>query len=1519
MSWKRRGWTTLVGMLLAVHGLLMWLTVMAGAQIVTTQVTDTIYRADGTPATGTVLVSWPAFTNAVGESVPSGSTSVTIAAGGSLSVALAPNAGSTPMGSYYTAVYHLDDGTTSREFWVVPASQAPVHLSAIKSSVLPTSVAMQTVSKSYVDTAIAAAVAGRPLDQSNPYVLKAGDTMTGPLVLPGDPTAPLQAAGKQYVDTSIAGLTAGLAQKVSTTPQSTQTVAQPAGSSLQVNNLNGVEYASQYQNGRNNNGIANATQSTDCASGCEVKAEQSYSGNEGYNPTDWKSQTHVEDARQGQRRDSYLNPESVVAPGVEAGQVIDVTSTRSGAVVHQLTGTEDPASIGLQINHHVPGGGSNQFPQSIDNGNPPYFKSGYSALMVNGTYNSQGQHVLAPMETDCFGVGDCLIGSQFLFASGGFRDNADEGTHPFDLQVREDSRVFAGNCTTGCTTGSTAVTVTPSQNPGTQGDGRYLIDTNSAKVLTAGQLTGTGASGPNASAAFSGTTFPVSTFFTIAQAIPSQANDVAPGTVTVAIATTGVPSGFATNTAAAPAGSGVACIADPTVAANGVEGFETASYTVVDGTHLQLVLNKAHATQATVAIGGLCGYGLEQTVDTANGIRQVFPVIGSYSATGLYYAGGATAVIGKSNTTSAFQNLSLPIASLGRSGNTVTVTAAGFLPLDVSGLNLTVSGVADASYNGSFVVTTTGSNTLTYAQSGPNSTSTGGTLSLLTGGYALYPMAEVLSVMNPANKRVDGSMTLAPNTVAWAANDSVEEPHYYQQKVAPDLEFIGQTIPRPLSFQRAGLQYEGNNGPGLQGWTITNATPASSYFGNGGTHGPPDMAYEASGIWKRTMVAQAGEQSVFTIHCNSHGCGKWNSGYNLFELDSSVATDVIGFQPLTSTLTMSLRGTGYTFAPQGFTAGVINATTVNATTLNGAVGAAQLPVFQASGSGHAQGVVPDPGATAGTARYLREDGTWAVPPGSGSQLAMPAMLQAMPERAHLLGEYLLNEGTGTVADDTSGNNNNGTISGATWEGSADLSFTPGQYIQLPVALNQTNTWQFAIYSPPFGNSGSASQIPTDDSTSFGQNPSLLCGNDTAHTCLIASSFFGPVSHRFMAFNTDSTEASEPLPAGWHIVTLVNGQGGQKDHWYYDGAEVNGYAAQSSGAFTHPSSGNYQIGGSSQYTGSWFTGKIAAVWAWSTSLSSTEVQTAAQNAVSYVQSKGAAPAYRPIIHDAPLVIGGIDSRTAGLGVSAPWISNLSLADPTYTTLDLGFSGTTVFDHLAMFDLMYAPRINGRSGPTIDVFWGGVNDFSTTMTARQVANSLKGMVQKAKAAGARVIVATEISSHSTGNGDTMKNALNTIVRSEALTLWGADNVADLATVPQLGADGASNNATYFSSQLHPTDAGEVFVTSVMSDAVNELIGSTETSRHATAASSYQELAGDRFLDLTGTSAQSVSLPDCIGYSLPRQIVNLGTAAGTVAAINSETLTGSSTLAIGSRAIFVPVPGALSTGGCHWERTQ
>ena len=50
-----------------------------------------------------------------------------------------------------------------------------------------------------------------------------------------------------------------------------------------------------------------------------------------------------------------------------------------------------------------------------------------------------------------------------------------------------------------------------------------------------------------------------------------------------------------------------------------------------------------------------------------------------------------------------------------------------------------------------------------------------------------------------------------------------------------------------------------------------------------------------------------------------------------------------------------------------------------------------VPTFVASGSGHAAGLVPDPGASAGSTKYLREDATWDVPSGGGSS-DLPAAL-----------------------------------------------------------------------------------------------------------------------------------------------------------------------------------------------------------------------------------------------------------------------------------------------------------------------------------------------------------------------------------------------------------------------------------------------------------------------------------------------------------------------------------------------
>jgi hypothetical protein len=218
-------------------------TVLAQGPSLTT-INGTVYRADGSAAAGTVLISWPSFQTAEGDVVAAGNLSVTIGSLGAFIVQLVPNVGASPAGTFYVVVYQLDDGTVRKEYWAIP-SASPTTIAAVQttpgtglanlavtSQYVDEQVASRAIdatvvhlagtetitgtkqfaappslpapagandgaNKEYVDAAVANVGAGS-------YVAKAGDTMTGPLNLPSDPTAPNQAADRNYVDNSLA-------------------------------------------------------------------------------------------------------------------------------------------------------------------------------------------------------------------------------------------------------------------------------------------------------------------------------------------------------------------------------------------------------------------------------------------------------------------------------------------------------------------------------------------------------------------------------------------------------------------------------------------------------------------------------------------------------------------------------------------------------------------------------------------------------------------------------------------------------------------------------------------------------------------------------------------------------------------------------------------------------------------------------------------------------------------------------------------------------------------------------------------------------------------------------------------------------------------------------------------------------------------------------------------------------------------------------------------------------------------
>ena len=171
------------------------------AEVGTTTISDTVYMADGTAASGSAIITWPAFVTASGAAVGAGGTSVALGANGALSVALVPNEGATPAGVYYTVVFQLGPGQVKTEYWIVPAT-SPTNLATVRTT--PGSgLAGQPVSMQYVNSELATKA-----DDSAVVHLNGTETISGTKSFASSPNVPAPTnstdiATKAYVDQSV--------------------------------------------------------------------------------------------------------------------------------------------------------------------------------------------------------------------------------------------------------------------------------------------------------------------------------------------------------------------------------------------------------------------------------------------------------------------------------------------------------------------------------------------------------------------------------------------------------------------------------------------------------------------------------------------------------------------------------------------------------------------------------------------------------------------------------------------------------------------------------------------------------------------------------------------------------------------------------------------------------------------------------------------------------------------------------------------------------------------------------------------------------------------------------------------------------------------------------------------------------------------------------------------------------------------------------------------------------------------
>ncbi len=224
----------------------------AQAAPVETLVQDTLYRADGKVARGTLTIRWSGFTTSGGQAVAAGEMTVKTNASGGIAIPLMANTGASPSGSYYRVFMKLDDGTTSEEMWVVPAV-ATTTIAAIRANVVPQAVAAQFVSRDYVDSALATVDATLATMAPTALVHLAGaETISGAKTFTISPEVPAPAdAGaavdKAYVDQGFSGLatvaTTGNYNDLSNKPPSANLAAPGAIGSQTPGSVNATQYS----------------------------------------------------------------------------------------------------------------------------------------------------------------------------------------------------------------------------------------------------------------------------------------------------------------------------------------------------------------------------------------------------------------------------------------------------------------------------------------------------------------------------------------------------------------------------------------------------------------------------------------------------------------------------------------------------------------------------------------------------------------------------------------------------------------------------------------------------------------------------------------------------------------------------------------------------------------------------------------------------------------------------------------------------------------------------------------------------------------------------------------------------------------------------------------------------------------------------------------------------------------------------------------------------------------------------
>jgi hypothetical protein len=627
------------------------------------------------------------------------------------------------------------------------------------------------------------------------------------------------------------------------------------GKSVTAQSFGGVLMASSYQTGAGNNGIANAANG---AGNQTVVADPSYATTERPGPASFTTPgLHYVDKRLGQQTDFYYDPGYTMPNLFNIG--FDGNWPQAGTSTYCVF-DKAPATWGGGNHHH---GCFNLGQISTAPGWSLGYPDGFSGGAGNGwevhtlqklgqKINSTGINESINIDQYKYGTGDNIGQYSYVNGEGGWTAYGDEGTFVYGGQTAEDNFTFTGTCSTGCTPGSTQIKANAVTASGTQGVGRYLIDTT--KAPTTGTISNI-ANGLGAGSAITiNTTVPVSNAWgTLATTINTPLITIPPFTTSQTLNASITSGTFTTGALVCFAGTFHEC-AIPTAVGTPSGGVQSVT----------IPLRKPHNSGTYIFQGGMAGYGLEATAYTQTGtqaLRYLFDVVGSTAANTLQvlqWQQGVPHLVSLPAQIYQFFNIAAGLSSSGTtvSGNYTQSGSTLWLPTQYHG-TIIISGASDSALNGPCIGLAWSSSsaftcTITGLSGSHNSTTAASAVLGLNGGplnsFKLWPMAEVLDVQNEAAMppTMDGTLQLEPNVIAFAAGETIEEPHH--QSALFGVASLHSYVYNP--FTLGDPLNVAVNGPGAQGGgtsptansilNLANLQPDSYYARGGGVMNPPN-------------------------------------------------------------------------------------------------------------------------------------------------------------------------------------------------------------------------------------------------------------------------------------------------------------------------------------------------------------------------------------------------------------------------------------------------------------------------------------------------------------------------------------------------------------------------------------------------------------------------------------------------------------------------------------------------------